>query len=235
MHFGAKFQTLSDNIRTMQNIKNIFFDLGGVLFNIDLQRALTALAALGVPVPMSNDGEQKPLSGLPVGEHPMFQLIHEVDLGHVRKPQFLEVMHRLCRPDVTDQQIIDAYCTMISVPTSRLALMQKLRKQYNVYLLSNIGDIHWEYVLRVTRELGYPMDECFDHCFCSFQLGVSKPDPAIFQRVIAESGVNPAESLYIDDFDDNITAGAAAGLIAYKIDGNTLEQHIPTLFPDIAD
>lgn len=217
----------------MQNFKNIFFDLGGVLFNIDLQRALTALAALGVPVPVSKDADQKPLSGLPVGEHPMFQLIHEVDLGHVRKPQFLEVMHRICRPDVIDQQILDAYCTMISVPASRLALMQKLRKKYNVYLLSNIGDVHWEYVLRVTRELGYPMDECFDHCFCSFELGVSKPDPAIFQRVIAESGVNPAESLYIDDFDDNIAAGAAAGLIAYKIDGNTLEQHIPSLFPDI--
>ena len=217
----------------MQNFKNIFFDLGGVLFNIDLQRALTALAALGVPVLVSNDADQKPLSGLPVGEHPMFQLIHEVDLGHVRKPQFLEVMHRICRPDVTDQQILDAYCTMISVPASRLALMQKLRKKYNVYLLSNIGDVHWEYVLRVTRELGYPMDECFDHCFCSFELGVSKPDSAIFQRVIAESGVNPAESLYIDDFDDNIAAGAAAGLIAYKIDGNTLEQHIPSLFPDI--
>ena len=216
----------------MQPFKNIFFDLGGVLFNIDLERALTALAALGVPVP-TRDNSTKPLSGLPVGEHPMFQLIHEVDLGHIRKPQFLEAMHHVCRPDVTDEQILDAYCTMISVPASRLALMQQLRKHYRVYLLSNIGDVHWEYVLRVTSELGYPMDTCFDHCFCSFELGVSKPDPAIFQRVIAESGVNPAESLYIDDFNDNISAGKAAGLIAYKIDGNTLEQHIPTLFGNL--
>lgn len=217
----------------MQNFRNIFFDLGGVLFNIDLPRALTALAALGVPVPMSAGDSAKPLSGIPVGDHPLFQLIHEVDLGHIRKPQFLEIMHRMCRPDVTDRQILDAYCSMISVPPSRLALMQKLRKKYNVYLLSNIGDVHWEYVLRITRELGYPMDSCFDHCFCSFELGVSKPDSAIFQRVTRESGVTPSESLYIDDFDDNITAGAAAGFIAYKIDGNTLEQHLPTLFPEL--
>lgn len=217
----------------MPTFKNIFFDLGGVLFNIDLQRALNALAALGVAIPGRSEDPSKPLSGLPVGDHPLFQLIHEVDLGHVRQPQFLATMHQVCRPDVTDQQILDAYCSMISVPVSRLALMKRLREKYNVYLLSNIGDVHWDYVLRVTRELGYPMDECFDHCYCSFQLGVSKPDPAIFQRVIADSGVNPTESLYIDDFDDNIVAGQAAGLLAYKIDGNTLEQHLPTLFPDI--
>lgn len=215
----------------MKDFKNIFFDLGGVLFNIDLQRALASLAALGVPIPMAQDeGGGKPLNGLPVGDHPMFQLIKEVDLGHVRREQFLQVMHQACRPDVTDQQIIDAYCTMISVPASRLALMQKLRTKYRVFLLSNIGDVHWDYVQRITRELGFPMDECFDHCFCSFELGVSKPNPAIFQRVIEESGVVPGESLYIDDFDDNIKAGAEAGLLAYKIDGNTLEQHAVALF-----
>lgn len=217
----------------MKDFKNIFFDLGGVLFNIDLPRALAALAALGVPVPMQqNGGTEKPLNGLPVGDHPMFQLIKEVDLGHVRREQFLQAMHQVCRPDVTDQQIIDAYCSMISVPVSRLDLMKRLREKYNVYLLSNIGDVHWDYVQRITRELGYPMDECFDHCFCSFELGVSKPDSAIFRRVIEESGVVPGESLYIDDFDDNIKAGAEAGLLAYKIDGNTLEQHVAALFGD---
>lgn len=213
----------------MKPFKNIFFDLGGVLFNIDLPKALRALAELGVPIPMSDDSD-KPLHGLPVGEHPMFQLINACDCGQVRQEKFLEIMHGLCRPDVTDQQIIDAYCSMISVPVSRLALMKRLRTKYKVYLLSNIGDVHWDFVLRTTRELGYPMDECFDHCFCSFQLGVAKPDPTIFQRVIEESGVVPGETLYIDDFDANIKAGAEAGLLAYQIEGNTLEQHIATLF-----
>ena len=221
----------------MQKFKNIFFDLGGVLFNIDLAHALTELAKLGVQVPMSLDGDStdsgqapKPLNGLPVGQHPMFELIRQVDLGRVRKAEFLRVMHEVCRPDVTDQQILDAYCSMISVPVSRLQLMQRLRQEYKVFLLSNIGDVHWEHVLRTTRDLGYPMDECFDHCYCSFELGVSKPDPAIFRRVIEDSGVAPGETLYIDDFDDNIRAGHEAGLLAYKIDGNTLEAHVGELF-----
>lgn len=218
----------------MQDFKNIFFDLGGVLFNIDLPCALRNLAALGVPVPAVNVGSGQALSSMPREAHPMFQLIREIDLGHVRREQFLEAMHGVCRPDVTDQQIIDAYCSMISVPASRLALMQRLRSRYRVYLLSNIGDVHWDYVLRTTCELGYPMDECFDRCFCSFELGVSKPAPAIFSRVIEESGVVAGESLYIDDYDENIAGGRAAGLLAYKIEGNTLEQHVPVLFPDFA-
>lgn len=218
----------------MQTFKNIFFDLGGVLFDIDLQRGLRAFAELGMPIPVSPEDGQ-PLRGLPVGGHPMFQLIAACDRGEVRRAQFLKTVHELCRPDVTDQQIIDAYCQMISFRASRLALARRLRSKYKVYLLSNIGDVHWDYVLRVTREAGVPMDECFDHCFCSFELGVAKPDPVIFQRVIEESGVVPAETLYIDDFDDNITAGTEAGLLAYKIDGNTLEKHIPILFPDFVE
>lgn len=221
----------------MQKFRNIFFDLGGVLFNIDLPRALTELAKLGVPVPMRDDADQegpgqapKPLNGLPVGQHPMFELIHQVDLGRVRREAFLKALHEVCRPDVTDQQILDAYCSMITVPVSRLQLMQRLRQEYKVFLLSNIGDVHWDHVLRTTRALGYPMDLCFDHCYCSFELGVSKPDPAIFRRVIEDSGVDPGESLYIDDFDDNIRAGREAGLLAYRIDSNTLEAHVGELF-----
>lgn len=218
----------------MQEFKNIFFDLGGVLFNIDLKGALRNMKALGFPIPEDFLDSSKTLAGLPKKTHPFFQLIHAMDRGEVHREEFLAVMRPQCRPEVTDEEIIEAYCSMISVPASRLALMQRLRSKYKVYLLSNIGDIHWDFVLRATRELGYPMDECFDHCFCSFELGVSKPDPAIFERVITESGVVPSETLYIDDFDDNIAAGKAAGLLAYKIDGNTLEQHVPELFPDFA-
>ena len=219
----------------MQPFKNIFFDLGGVLFNLHLQRTLAAFRELGMPIPESFSHIQPPLRGLPEGQHPFFQLIRKMDVGEVRRDEFLHIMHGVCRPDVTDDEIIAAYETMIEVPASRLALLKQLRSRYKVYLLSNIGDVHWEAAQRMAREAGYPVEECFDHCYCSYELGVAKPDSAIFQRVIEESGVVPGESLYIDDFADNIEAGRAAGLLAYKIDGNTLEEHVPLLFPELAE
>ncbi len=204
----------------MQEFKNIFFDLGGVFFNLHRENAFLALNRLGFPI------QEIDLS--------LAKTIQQMDQGAINKEQFLQIMRPQLHPGVTDEQIIRAYESMLHVPASRLALLKKLRSRYKVYLLSNISDIHWEASKRMAREAGIPVEECFDNCFCSYHLGVCKPDPKIFQKVIELSGVNPAESLYLDDADDNITAGKAAGLIAKKIESNHLEDYIQELFPEFA-
>ena len=217
----------------MENFKNIFFDLGGVLFNLNTRAAFRAFKNLGMPIPEELITDNSPLNALPEGQA-LIKLIHRMDLGEVRAREFIETVRQQCRPGTTEEEILQAYNGMIDVPVGRLALLKRLRTKYRVYLLSNIGDLHWEAAQRMARELGFPMEDCFDHCFCSFEMGVAKPDPAIFERAIRESGVNPAETLYIDDYAANVEAGLAAGLLAYKIEGNTLELHIPRLFPEFA-
>lgn len=218
----------------MQEFKNIFFDLGGVLFDLHLSNALIHFAKLGLPIPPEFVEGARNFKGIPKINNPFIDMLHQMDIGVVQREQLLQIMHKQLPAGVTDQQIIDGFECMINVPASRLALLKKLRSRYNVYLLSNIGDVHWEASKRMAREAGYPVEECFDYCFCSYHLGVSKPDPRIFQKVIELSGVNPAESLYLDDAEDNITAGKAAGLIAKKIESNHLEDYIPELFPEFA-
>ena len=215
----------------MKDFKYIFFYLGGVLFNLNTRAAFRAFKELGMGIPDEIIADNQPLNGLPEGQA-IVKLIHSMDLGKIRGPEFMEIVKNECRPGTTDAEILQAYNGMIEVPVARLQLLKRLRTKYKVYLLSNIGDLHWMAAQEKAVELGYSMDECFDHCFCSFEMGVAKPDPLIFERAIAESGVVPEETLYIDDFDANIEAGRRAGLMAYKIDGNTLEQHIPILFPD---
>lgn len=215
----------------MKPFKNIFFDLGGVLFNLNTRAAFRAFKELGMAIPDEIIADNQPLNGLPEGQA-IVKLIHSMDIGTVRAPQFMEIVRNECRPGTTDAEILRAYNGMIEVPVARLQLLKRLRTKYKVFLLSNIGDLHWEAARKMAASLGYAMEDCFDHCFCSYQMGVAKPDAAIFERAIAESGVDPAETLYIDDFDANIAAGRRAGLLAYKIEGNTLEQHIPLLFPE---
>ena len=197
----------------MKDFKNIFFDLGGVLFNLNTRAAFRAFKALGMGIPDEIIADNQPLNGMPEGQE-IVRLIHS-----------MEIVKRECRPGTTEAEILHAYNGMIEVPVTRLELLKRLRSKYKVYLLSNIGDLHWEAARNMAAAVGYPMEECFDHCFCSFEMGVAKPD-------IAESGVVPEETLYIDDFDANIEAGRRAGLLAYKIVGNTLEQHVPILFPE---
>ncbi len=215
----------------MAHFKNIFFDLGGVIFNLNTRAAFRAFKDLGMPIPENIIADNTPLNGMPEGQA-IVKLIHRMDLGEIRAREFISIVLEQCRPGTTEEDILKAYNGMINVPAGRLELLCRLRSKYRVFLLSNIGDLHWQAAQDMARDLGYPMEKCFDHCFCSFELGVAKPDPAIFERAISMSGVNPAETLYIDDFDGNIESGKAAGLLAYKIDGNTLEQHIPVLFPD---
>lgn len=211
--------------------KNIFFDLGGVLFNLNTKAAFRRFAEFGMPVPKEILDDEGPLNG-GRSENPVLDLIHRHDIGEINGDDFLNLIQSQCRAEVTREQILDAYNGMIEVPTSRLELLKQLHKDYRVFLLSNIGDIHWQAAQQLIKDKGYQLDELFHHCFCSYQMKVAKPDAEIFERVIRESGVNPSESLYIDDSPANIKAGTDAGFISYLIAPNTLEQHIPVLFED---
>lgn len=211
--------------------KNIFFDLGGVLFNLNTRRSLRIFHTYGMPVPDAILKDDQPFNGSPDG-HPVFQLIHKLDVGDIMGKEFVQIVKSQCREGITDQQILEAYNGMLDIPVSRLQLLMRLREKYKLFLVSNIGDLHWEASCNMASKLGYPMEKCFHHCFCSYQMRVAKPDPAFFQMAISQSGVIPSETLYIDDSAQNIAVGKEAGLIAYKIEPNTLEEHIPILFHD---
>ena len=81
-------------------------------------------------------------------------------------------------------------------------------------ILSNIGDSVWE---SVERE--FEWIHSFDVLVWSFQLGIAKPDPAIYRHTIAELGVRPGEALFIDDKLANIEAAQALGMKAVLFSG----------------
>lgn len=216
----------------MSEHKSVFFDLGGVIFNLNTRLSLRKFAELGMPVPLDILSANTPFNASAQG-HPIFQLIHKVDLGEIMGPEFISIIRSQCRPEVTDEQVIEAYNGLIDVPVFRLQLLQRLHERYPLYLVSNIGDLHWEAACQMAADLGYPLPELFDCCFLSYEMHLAKPDPAYFQYAIRESGVNPAETLYIDDSHTNILVGKEAGLMAYEVEGNQLERHIPKLFPEL--
>lgn len=211
-------------------MQNIFFDLGGVLYNLNTRKSLGRFAELGMPIPKHILEETKPFNGAPTG-HPIFQLIHKVDIGEVQGPEFLEIISRQCAAGTTHEQVLEAYNGLIEVPESRLELLKKLKQHYRLYLVSNIGDLHWEAACQLAKEKGYDLIELFDQCFCSYQMRVAKPDLAFFEQAVEQSGVAPAKTLYIDDSPINIEAGKVVGLQGYLIEANTLEKHLSSLFP----
>ncbi|NPD80892.1 HAD family phosphatase [Prevotella sp. PINT] len=232
-------------------IKVVIFDLGGVIANLKTKESFMKFAEMGLPLPkemLTNDG---PLNGIP-SEIPLLDYIHKMDKGEMTGKEFLHAVQQQCNPGTSYEQLLHAYNDLIEVPVNRLAFLKELRKRQlpsstqdnhtqtcdennhgsqslQVFLLSNIGDLHWEAFKEICAGLGMPAEECFDRMYCSYQLGMAKPDPRIFRHLIEDSGINPAEALYIDDFTANIEAGKAAGLQTLHIDANTLDEHIDAI------
>jgi len=101
------------------------------------------------------------------------------------------------------------------------ALVAETRAVVPVATLSNTNPIHWETPLSITTVR--PM---FDRHFPSYQLGLAKPDPALFARVVAELGVPADRVLFFDDNERNVESAAAVGLVARTVDGPAAAREV---------
>ncbi|SEW13062.1 HAD family hydrolase [Chitinophaga arvensicola] len=188
----------------MQGIKNIIFDLGGVILNINYQLTSEAFVGLGV----------KHFNELYTQFHGS-SLFNGLETGHVSTEEFLAEMQRHVPEGVTGEQITGAWNAMLlDFPLQRLQLLQQLRQHYNLYLLSNTNAIHLAEFNRLLQESrGIPsLGEFFDKAYYSHLMGCRKPDAECYQMVLDENGLLAEETLFIDDTLPNIEGAKAVGL-----------------------
>ena len=212
-------------------IKNIVFDLGGVIVDLDIKSSIMAFAQLGLK-PKGLSLEELSKNGIPK-DWEMLPLMHAMDLGEMDAKTFVGILKNECRPGTSDEEIVNAFNRIIRLPKHRLEWLQKLKQHYNLFLLSNIGQLHWDETLRHARNFGMSFEQCVHQTFLSYKLHMVKPDAQIFQHLVSQTSIVPQETLYIDDLPDNIEAGKAVGLMTQKIAPNALDQTLPKLFPDI--
>lgn len=197
-------------------VRNIFFDLGGVLFNLNTRLSLQRFAALGMDIPQEILLDAAPFNASACGPF-ICQLIHKVDLGEVNGQEFIEAVRSHCRPDTTDAQVLAAYNDVVEVPLRSLQLLEDLSTEYRLFAVSNIGDLHWERVCLLAEEQGYDLRGLFTQCFLSYEMHLTKPSREYFEAVVRLSQVDPAETLYIDDSKQNVEAGRSVGLQAQLV------------------
>lgn len=194
-------------------IQNYFFDLGGVLMDLDVNRTLQAMAKLMAPDPLGKKAtdsfEANDLFG--VGEN---RLMADYQDGTIGTEQFLDALMPMCRPQVTREQVIEAWDAMLlGIPERRLEALRELRQRGNkVFILSNINEEHLRWTHEHFNQIGLRIGEEVCEAFFSNEMGMSKPDDRIYREVIRRTGVVPSESLYIDDMQVNVDAGARHGL-----------------------
>ncbi len=189
------------------NIKNIIFDLGKVLLNLDFDASIKAFQKMGL--------QKDVLDRKQAYSDPVF---YELEVGKVTPEEFrARVKQILNNPALTDRQIDDAWTAMIlDIPANRVEMLQRLNKNYNVYLFSNTNQIHISKLhAEFKQQHGIDFPSLFVKDYYSHEIHERKPDLNSYKKVIELAGINPQESLFIDDLEKNIVGAREAGLKTY--------------------
>lgn len=110
-------------------------------------------------------------------------------------------------------------------------IVEALQGQVQLLVLSNTNPLHMHYIRPVL-----PVLDRFDHVLTSYELGLVKPDVAIYQRAIEIAGVRPAEAVFFDDVEGHIEGARRAGLRAFLFtDAPGFSRDLATLGLPAAD
>ncbi len=187
-----------------KNVKNLIFDLGNVIINIDLPLAMQAFGELA-----SKDAERLKTNFWSAD----FFLAHET--GHCTDADFRKNICKLLEKDLPDHELDLAWnALLLDIPAERIELLQQLRGEYKLYLLSNTNAIHIEAVNRQLKEK-FGLDslhELFDKVYYSYEVGHRKPNAEIYSYVLADANLKAEESIFFDDSQANLKSAEQIGI-----------------------
>ncbi len=192
------------------DFKTIIFDFGGVVIDIDPQLTINEFKKLGMS---DSDTFLKP--GF------INNVIRKFERGILTPEVFRDKVRAEAGINFTDQQIDDAWNALLfDIPAERIEVIEEVKKNYKILLLSNSNEIHYDlYVRDLQLRFGYrEFDELFDKAYFSFDLHLSKPDIEIYEFVMYQHKLNPAETLFIDDNIDNIKTAKSLGWKTFHLE-----------------
>jgi glucose-1-phosphatase len=190
-------------------IKNIIFDLGGVVINLAPKLTLEKFRKLG----LSNIEDY-------YTQFRQTGLFDNLDKGRISNDEFIERLSELFPEPPAKEAVLDAWNTMIlNFPEANAELLLKLKTRYNTFLLSNTNEIHLTYYFNELKNTYGVMDmSSFVHKeYYSCRINMRKPDQEIFEHVIRDNQLNPAETLFIDDTLQHVEGARKTGLIAHHL------------------
>lgn len=188
-------------------IKNIIFDFGNVLLDIDIPRTFDSLAHY-----LGEDYRQKLIKIYPEGN-----LFDDFEVGKIREDFFLETLRNVADTPLSIRTLREAWNAMLMcIPPQRLEMLVRLRQNYRVFLLSNTNETHLEWVDGYLRQvfnfdIQYFNKTFFEKAYYSHEIGFRKPNANIYEFVMQDAQILPNETLFIDDNADNIAMAQQLG------------------------
>ncbi len=206
----------------MAAIKNLIFDLGNVLYDIDFTKTYKAFETLGIPDFENHFTLNK-----------SDELFFDLEKGLVNELDFYNRFRKLFLMKLTDEQIGTAWnALLIGFRKVSIDWVKANNQLYNTYLYSNTNQLHYDYfIAQFEKEIGGgPFNSLFKKPYYSHEMGQRKPDPASFTFILEKEGLFAEETLFIDDNEPNVIAAASIGLqILHLKPGMVIEKELLNL------
>ena len=197
-------------------VKNVIFDLGGVILGLDVNQTYQQFAAL---------------SGKTVGQLKAkaanVTFFEEFERGLISDTSFRDQLRLFLEIDLSDEQIDNAWNAMLlDLSVARLDLLKKVGLNFRIFLLSNTNSIHLQAFNDIVRAtIGDQLfGNYFEKDYYSHLLGMRKPDREIFKYVLHQNELKAEETLFLDDSVLNLQGAATLGIQTFHI------QHPDQLF-----
>ena len=188
----------------MNAVKNILFDLGAVLINIDFEKTADAFRQLGI------DRFEEQFSQLSAST-----LFEDLETGKISNEDFYKAMRRqVPEMNLSDASIQLAWNAILQdFRKESMQLLKQLKQRYRLFLLSNTNAIHLVEVNNILNQQVNVenLDHYFERAYYSHLIGLRKPTSAAFNFVMEDAGIKAHETLFIDDSHPNITAASQMG------------------------
>lgn len=186
-------------------IKNIVFDLGGVIMTLDPAEALRRFKALGL-----SDAERY------LDAYTQSGIFGNLEEGKITAENFRSKLSSLTGQELTFDECKHAWLGYRKdVPQRNLDLLKELRaKGYRLILLSNTNPFMMDWALSSEFDgKGSSLNDYFDALYLSYRLGIMKPAPDFFRQVLDNENILPEETLFVDDGPRNVEAAGKLGFM----------------------
>ena len=204
----------------MKKCKAIIFDLGAVILNINYQNTIDEFTKLGVNNAATFYSKKVQTN-----------LFNQIETGMISSNEFLKALQKETK-NANINQVEKAWNAMLlDLPEERIQLIEKLKNNYSIYLLSNTNAIHID---AIKKQLGnrkwLAFCKLFDRMYLSHELGLRKPNVKIFEYILKEQKLKAEEVFFIDDSPQHIAGAKKIGIHCHHL---LDDENIITLFPDI--
>ena len=193
----------------LKDTETIIFDLGEVIIDLDSKRVIDQFQK-------HSDKSAEDIIRLISKSQDLI----DYEVGKMTDVEFCQVVNELLSIELSQASFEAIWNSFLGIiKLDKLHLMLALKEKFNVLILSNTNAIHQRAFDRRVGELipSKTMADMVHTAYYSHELGLRKPDPHIYQKVIDLQNLNPAKTIFFDDRLENITAAQASGIQAIQV------------------